>query len=109
VGPEDGECTCIRDMQTRHHVEDYATIIVTEMTEALGVGCEEMFAFGVEQVVIKLVHVLACMRHLPREIDDPKVYEEVRSILTKCDRQSAGLLNVIIQEYKARENPNARH
>jgi hypothetical protein len=82
VGPEDGECTCIRDMQTRHHVEDYATIIVTEMTEALGVGCEEMFAFGVE---------------------------EVRSILTKCDRQSAGLLNVIIQEYKARENPNARH
>lgn len=105
----EGECTCIHDIATRHHVEDYATIIVTEISESLGVGCEEMFAFGVEQVVMRLVHVLASIRHMQRDIDDPKVYEEVRTILTKYDRQSAGLLNNIIQEYKAKENPNACH
>lgn len=105
----EGECTCIHDIATRHHVEDYADVIVQEISMALGIGCEEMFAFGVEQVVMRLVHVLATMRHLDRELDDKKVYEEVRNILTKYDRQSAGLLNIIIQEYRVKEQPNARH
>lgn len=105
----EGECTCIHDIATRHHVTDYADVIVTEITEALGLGCEEMLAFGIEQIVLRLVHVLASMRHLQREIDDRRVYEEVRTILTKYERLSPALLTTIITEYRAKENKDARH
>lgn len=107
-GP-DGECTCVHTLEQQEHVKEYANDLVTEAVEALGVHCTEILEFGVEQIVIRLVHVLASMRHLEREPHDPRVYEEVRTILTRYDRMSPGLLNIIIQEYKAKEQPHARH
>ena len=105
----DGDCTCITDIEARHRITEFADAIVTEIAEAVGIGCEEMMEYGFEQIIMRLVHVLATMRHLEREIDDPRVYEEVRVILTKYDRSSAAVINLIINEYKAKENPNARH
>lgn len=103
------DCECIHDIEKRQGVINLADLVIAEVVEQLGSHCEAIVEFGVEQVVLRLVHLLASMRHLEREYDDPKVYEEVRKILTKFDRQSPALLGTIIQEYRAKENVNACH
>jgi hypothetical protein len=102
-------CDCIEDISKRQHVIDYADVVVSDVLETFGIHCEEILEFGIEQIVLRLIHVLACTRHHEREFDDPKVFQEVRDILFKYDRQSPGLLGVIIQEYRAKESKDARH
>lgn len=102
-------CRCIEDLSKRQIIIDYADLIVNDVFNTLGGNCPEVLEFAVEQVVIRLVHVIASIRHNEREIDDTKVFDEVGKVLHKIERTSPGVLNLIIQEYRARENENARH
>lgn len=90
-------------------VTDYAEIVTSDVMNTLGEHCHEMLEFGVEQVVIRLLHVLAAVKHFEREVDDPKVFGEVADSLYQLSRRSPGLLNVVLQERRVVEEPNARH
>jgi len=102
-------CSCIEDMTKRQIVTDYADLIVNDIFSTLGGNCPEVLDFVVEQVAVRMVHVLASIRHFERETDDPRVFDEVGKILHGIERRSPGVLNLVIQEYRARENADACH
>lgn len=102
-------CPCLEDLAKRQIVTDYSEVVVNDVLNVLGEHCQEMLEFGVEQVVIRLLHVLAAVKHYEKEVDDPKVYTEVADFLFQMSRRSPGLLNVMLQERKVTENGNARH
>ena len=102
-------CPCLEDLAKRQMVTDYSEVVVNDVLNVLGEHCQEMLEFGVEQVVIRLMHVMAAIKHHEREIDDPKVYTEVADFLFQMSRRSPGLLNVLLEERKHVEAPNARH
>jgi hypothetical protein len=90
-------------------VIDYAELITNDVLKVLAEQCEEALAFGIEQITIRLLHVLAAVKHHEREIDDPRVFGEVAELLHQMSRRSPGLLNVVLQERRIVEEPNARH
>jgi hypothetical protein len=90
-------------------VTDYAEIVVNDVLNVLGEHCAEMLEFGAEQVIIRLLHVLAAVKHYEREVDDPRVFGEVAEHLHQLSRRSPGLLNVVLQERRVVEDKNARH
>jgi hypothetical protein len=102
-------CRCLESLEKRQLVTDFADLVVNDVCITLGGHCPEMMEFGVEQVVIRLIHVLASIRHYEREVDDIVVFDEVGKILHSIEKKSPGLLNLVIQEYRAKENVDARH
>ena len=102
-------CDCMEQIEKRQIIADYANVLVNDLYRTFGGSCEEVLEFSVEQVVVRLVHVLAAIRHHEREIDDRVVYDEVSKMLTKIESKSPGMLSLILQEYRAVENSDARH
>ena len=102
-------CSCLDNLEKRQMVTDYAELITNDVLRVLAEHCEDMLEFGVEQITIRLLHVLAAIKHHEREIDDPRVFGEVAALLHSMSRRSPGLLNVVLQERRVVEKPDARH
>jgi pheromone shutdown protein TraB len=102
-------CSCMEKIEKRQIVSDYADLLVNDLYNTLGGSCEEVLEFAVEQVIVRMSHVLASIRHHEREIDDRRIYDEVSSMLVEIESRSPAVLNLIIEEYRAKENPDARH
>jgi hypothetical protein len=99
----------MENIEKREIAISYSDMLVNDVFNTFGGCCEEVLEYVVEQTVVRLVHVMASIRHHEREIDDVKVYDEVAKMLHTIEKNSPGTLNLILQEYRAKESTNARH
>ena len=102
-------CECVESLEKRQIVTDMASATAGHFVDAFGDMCPEMLNFAAEQIMVRLVHIMACVEHRDLGHDHEKVYDEVAKIFHRMQKQSPALLSVIIKEGEAMENGNARH
>lgn len=108
--PDDVDCACVRDLETRETMAGFANEVACEVVDMVGGTCPPMVDYTLDELIARLVHV-AVMAH-DEALDDEDVkrtVEAVEKYALKLAKRLPSVVARIMEEKKQMESPNARH
>lgn len=108
--PDDGNCTCVGDIEQQHLVDTYAEHVVCEFVDSFGAVCPAMMDFIIERILARLVHVAVWNYDNNLEHSERKTLDATADYIFRLSKTAPAALKIIMDDAARKKEPaNARN